>query len=216
MTLRTTTLVFVRHGETALNKAGQLRGRADPPLTETGDLQARAVAPDLAAASFVAIYTSPRIRARATAERIATASSLRVEVDPRLDDVDYGKWSGLTREQVRDENPTLYAEWLSRPELVRFPGGETIAEILFRVADLVSALRVRHEGARVVLVTHDAIIRLWLCSVLGAPLASMHKVRIDLTSVSTFEYTGDAATVANLNDTRHLDKARVRTGIVAG
>ena len=44
MAPRPTILTIVRHGQTAANAAGLLLGRADPPLTDLGRRQARAIA----------------------------------------------------------------------------------------------------------------------------------------------------------------------------
>jgi len=58
-------LFVVRHGQTAANAAGQLLGRADVPLTETGLKQADALAVALDAVDRV--ISSPLQRTRDTA-----------------------------------------------------------------------------------------------------------------------------------------------------
>src|SRR5580700_9365429 len=95
-----TTVLFVRHGETTLNVQGHFRGRADPPLTVRGTAQARALGQALAAWRPTAILASPRRRAVQTAAEIASATSCEAEIDPRLDDIDYGEWTGLPQSEV--------------------------------------------------------------------------------------------------------------------
>lgn len=56
---RTPSVLLVRHGRTALNVAGQLRGHLDPPLDATGQAEARDLAADLAGRGPVRILTSP-------------------------------------------------------------------------------------------------------------------------------------------------------------
>ena len=82
-------LLLVRHGETAPNVEGLLLGRADPPLTERGEAQARALAAVLPRPDIV--VCSPLGRAVAT----AAAFSSHVEVDERWIELDYGGLDGV-------------------------------------------------------------------------------------------------------------------------
>ena len=52
----TTTLVLVRHGETAWNVEGRIQGHLDIPLNDTGLAQARAVGRHLRNSAFDAVY----------------------------------------------------------------------------------------------------------------------------------------------------------------
>lgn len=60
--------VFIRHGETDANRAGVIAGSSEPPLNETGQAQARAIAPLMAQGNWHAVFVSPQERARQTAE----------------------------------------------------------------------------------------------------------------------------------------------------
>jgi broad specificity phosphatase PhoE len=69
--MSTTTLVLVRHGETAWNAEGRVQGQTDVPLNEVGRAQAAALVPVLAAERFAAIYSSDlqRLRRRRSSSR---------------------------------------------------------------------------------------------------------------------------------------------------
>ncbi len=73
----TATVYLVRHGRTALNAQGRLRGLADPPLDSTGEQQALAAAGVLRALPVHAVVCSPLQRARRTAVLIAEAARAR-------------------------------------------------------------------------------------------------------------------------------------------
>ena len=93
-------MYLVRHGQTALNAAGVLRGLLDPPLDETGQRQARWLGTALAPRKPSAIIASPLRRARQTAQPIADLAGLDVATDRRLIDRDYGQWSGARQKAV--------------------------------------------------------------------------------------------------------------------
>jgi broad specificity phosphatase PhoE len=56
-------IFIIRHGETAWNREGVFRGRADVPLSEHGREQARLLAEALKQAGIEAVYSSPLARA---------------------------------------------------------------------------------------------------------------------------------------------------------
>lgn len=92
-------LYLIRHGETDWNAQGRLQGREDIPLNADGRNQAIACGAALSDAGFKAIYSSPLSRALATAEEIALYHSCKVTPDQGLIERDYGKLSGLTKDQ---------------------------------------------------------------------------------------------------------------------
>lgn len=91
---------LVRHGRTALNAAGQLRGRLDPPLDAVGVAEAKALAKTLESRDVGVVFSSPLRRAQETAEPIAAACGLTVLLDDRLTDRDYGRWAGIEPEHL--------------------------------------------------------------------------------------------------------------------
>src|SRR3954467_9265903 len=96
--MKPTLLYLLRHGETDWNRDGnRYAGRTDVPLSDRGREQARAVATTLASVPFSAIYCSTLQRSRETAEIIAASHNLPVVADPRLIEIDFGTWEGLTR-----------------------------------------------------------------------------------------------------------------------
>ena len=62
-----TTLLLIRHGETAWNREQIFRGVYDIPLNENGRAQARHLAEALAKREIDAAYSSPLSRAQETA-----------------------------------------------------------------------------------------------------------------------------------------------------
>lgn len=158
-----TSICLIRHGETTWNREGRWQGHADPELTEAGLEQARRLAESLvaeqAARPWTRIYASDLLRARATALRIAEALGLPLAVDPRLRELDVGRWSGLTRAEIAARDEATLRAFESGAPGVRPGGGETRIEIRERSHAFVCELARRHAGERVLVVTHLGVIR---------------------------------------------------------
>ncbi|HEY1550971.1 MAG TPA: histidine phosphatase family protein [Kofleriaceae bacterium] len=177
-------LVLVRHAQTHLNVEQRLRGRADPPLSEIGREQAASVAAAFDLVSPSVIITSPRRRAVETATMIAHRQGVAVETDARLDDIDYGKWTGMAVPELRAQWPVLFDRYLHCPNEVSFPNGESVLDAQARAWELIRDLASTERLERIALVTHDAIIKLIVCRVLGAPLSAIHHLAVDLVSTT--------------------------------
>ncbi|WP_165063356.1 histidine phosphatase family protein [Marisediminicola senii] len=140
-------LLLARHGRTALNAEGRLRGLANPPLDDAGIAEATRLGAALASAGITAVVCSPLDRAQQTAHIVARAAAVAVHTDDRLNDRDYGSWTGhLTSEVV--------SRWGS---IDRAPGVESTNRVLARVLPALDDV-IRHR-APVAIVTHDAVIR---------------------------------------------------------
>lgn len=224
----TTRFILVRHGQTAWNREGRFRGREDLPLDEVGLEQAEAAGQRIAATwSVSAVYTSPLLRARQTAQAIARTLALTPQPLEGLLDLDYGRWQGLSPQEVEERYGDLYAAWLRSPQTVRFPGGERLAQVRERALTAVLELARRHPGETVVLVGHQTVNKALLCAVLTSAHAgpgwgqaqghvSMSTCHLGLDdslfwrieqhtgAINVFEYREGAFVVTLLNDTCHL------------
>ena len=152
------TLFVVRHGRTALNAEGRLRGHLDVTLDDVGVCEAARLGELFADVPLAIVVTSPLIRARATAEAIATDASTCLATDDRLVDRDYGTFAGETRASIEARFGSLDAA----PGVE--PSDAMRVRALAAVADLVHASR----GRPCLLVAHDAINRVLLTSLVPA------------------------------------------------
>jgi probable phosphoglycerate mutase len=81
--IKATLVVYLaRHGETAWNLSGQHAGRADLPLTECGERNARALGERLRGLTFIKVLISPLQRAMRTCELAVFGGA--AEIDPEL------------------------------------------------------------------------------------------------------------------------------------
>ena len=169
-------LLIVRHGQTAANAEGLLLGRADPPLNELGERQARAVAAVLPTPDRV--ISSPLQRARAT----AAAFGLPVEVDERWVELDYGEYDGRSS-AVEQE---LWRRWQS--DLTFSPNsGESLADLGRRVHEACVEVSAAAAGGTVVVVTHVSPIKAAVAWALGVSDAIVWRLYVEDASVSRID-----------------------------
>ncbi|MEB4211208.1 histidine phosphatase family protein [Mycobacterium sp. 94-17] len=141
-----TRVYLARHGRTALNADGRLRGLSDPPLDEVGMAEVSRLADALAPRHPAAVICSPLQRAVATAEAIGAAASAPVTIDARLIDRDYGPVTGLRREDVEHRYGGVDSA----------PGVESRTALADRARRAFLELVSEFRQGPLVLVSHDA------------------------------------------------------------
>jgi broad specificity phosphatase PhoE len=152
-----TTILLARHGETDWNREGRFQGWADPPLNATGRAQAVDLSVALMAEELAAVYSSPLRRAYGTAEIVAASRDLEPARIDALREVDVGSWSGLTREEIEQRFPEQYARWLAYDQ--GWEDGETYEQMADRVVAALLELAAKHDGERILAVTHGGPMR---------------------------------------------------------
>ena len=199
-----TQFILVRHGQTEWNREERFRGRADLLLNETGLRQALAAGLHMKGWPIAAIYSSPLKRALETAKIIANQLGLPVKPLHGLIDIDFGDWQGLSTKEAAEQDSELYKTWLEFPHQVRFPGGESLADVRQRVLAAVDGIAAEHGGHTVILVSHMVVCRVLLCAMLGLDESNFWQVEQDVCAINAFEVRDGVPTVTLVNDTCHL------------
>lgn len=177
-------IAFVRHGETATNRAGRLLGRADPELTEKGRSQAAAVASALATGPTpLAVVTSPLQRAVETATAIADRFGLDIERDERLIEMDYGEWDERGFDEVPEDD---LRRWRADPTFAP-PGGESLVAVQERTAECAAELLERAGDGLVIAVSHVSPIKAAVAWVLRTGPEISWRMRLDLGSITRID-----------------------------
>jgi probable phosphoglycerate mutase len=206
-------IFLIRHGETALNAAGVLRGQIDVPLNETGEAEAVALGGAFREVPLSAVVSSPLTRAVETARPVATAARAPLSTDEHLSDRFYGELAGHSLEQVEkrfgsiDAAPLVEAWQLleARAEEAFFDAAASLGaarprsragaigpgapELAHGDRSTDGAGTVGGQAPSVALVTHDAVIR----ALLKLLVPALGSVKLELPTGSWSELVADTA-----------------------
>jgi probable phosphoglycerate mutase len=156
-------IFLLRHGETEWNLDGRLQGQLDSPLTDLGRRQAQQLA-DLLANTFgetdlPPIQASPLGRAQQTANlirgRFATTLHL---VEPRLTEVSFGDWEGLTFDDIENDWADLIDSYDDLDWLFEAPNGEGYEQAVARADSWLQS-----QSGRLIAISHGLTAQL-ICS----------------------------------------------------
>jgi len=156
---------FVRHGETDWNAERRLQGQLDIALNDIGRRQSAQCGSTLrgliaarrkAPADF-AFISSPLSRARETMEILRGGLDLPRDgyaIEPRLAELSFGRWEGLTYAEVRALDSAALAVRERDKWNFTTPDGESYAGLLARV-------RAWHAGVTgdIIVAAHGGVAR---------------------------------------------------------
>jgi len=202
------TLYFLRHGQTTLSRDDSFCGSGlDPELTPAGLEMARAFAAAYRSKSWRAIYSSNLQRAISSARPICEVLGIKLQVNPDLSEIAYGKWEGLTKERVEREFHDDYANWRADPAWHAPTGGELATTVARRGLGAIENIKQQHSEGNVLVVSHKATIRIILCDLLGIDIGSFrHRLGCPVGSVSVLEFTREGSLLHSLADRSHLSE----------
>ncbi|MFM6841131.1 MAG: bifunctional RNase H/acid phosphatase [Candidatus Planktophila sp.] len=165
-----TMLYLVRHGETVLTPTRKFSGvgALDPELTADGLAQAERVAGEVAKLKPDVLVASPLQRTRQTAEAIAAETGLEIVYDKDWYELSFGSWDGKSIEEVKAETPDDYQAWLNSSSF-RPGGGESYDEARIRVEAAMEKIVAEYPGKKVVIVTHNGVIKSAANIAIGGP-----------------------------------------------
>ena len=174
------TLWIVRHGQSAGNVARDAAEAAglpvidiehrdiDTPLSPLGRTQATALGQWFgempADRKPEVVLCSPYVRARETTQLLLEAAgiaagSIRVRMDERLREKEFGILDRLTVLGIRQKFPELSEQ---RSHVGKFyfrpPGGESWCDVILRLRSLVEMATREHGGQRVLVVAHQVTV----------------------------------------------------------
>ena len=167
-------LYLLRHGETDFSQQGRFCGRIDASLTGEGREMAARFADAYGEMPWQAIVTSTRRRAVETATPVAARAAVDIRRDPRLDEMYYGAWQGLSKSEAAASDAEYFERWLRDPTIGP-PLGESPHEVSARAVDAIDDLCARYPSGNVLVVSHKALLRILVCRLFGKDLRNYRR-----------------------------------------
>ncbi len=156
-------LTLLSHAMTEAMSVG--RFPADEPVSDLGRRQLDSAVLD----PFERAYCAPELRTRQTSALLG----LNAAPEPLLADLDCGRWRGQALDAT---DPAALASWLTDPQATPH-GGESIVDLIGRVRVWLDNLAA--SPARVVAVTHPAVLRAAVLVALDSPATAFWRIDIE-------------------------------------
>ena len=186
-----TRIWLIRHGKPVDEVAGRCYGSLDVALSDTGRQQMAHVAEFLKTEPISAVYTSPLSRALESARVIASD----FKVIPDFREMNFGELEGLTYDEIAVRYPDIYRDWTK----VRFPGGESLADMRQRVLRAFDAICRDRENQTVAIASHGGVNRILIAWALQIPDSCIFRLAQDYAAVNLFTLTDGVPCVRSTN-----------------
>lgn len=197
---------LMRHAPTEWNREKRLQGQDDSPLLVESVTLARNWGERLRPLGWDRILASDLGRTRRTAELVNRALKVPLELDSRLREKDWGRWTGENLSRIAAAAPGHLAALESEGWTFRPPDGEDRLEVWRRSSEALRDAGQRWPGRRILVVTHEGVIKCLLYRLTARnflpgepPLlrpAHLHRMRyrdgrLDVESVNALSLNGD-------------------------
>ena len=202
-----TFIYFVRHGETVLTPTRKFSGTGalDPELMQDGLNQAELVAAEAVKLGADILIASPLNRTRQTAQAIARTTGLEIIFDESWFELSFGSWDGKSIEEVKEQEPDAYQAWLNSTAYAP-GGGESWDQATVRIEEALEKLVAEYPGKKIIVVTHNGVIKTAVRLAIGAPAEAVFHVDAapcSISSISIWPSDGLRA-VRSVNERGHL------------
>ena len=155
------TIYALTHCESCYNRLGIFTGRVNSKLTPAGHEHAERIAKELAEKKIDLAFISPLTRTRETLKHIQKYHpQMKVVVDERLIERDYGILARKSKQKYKREHPDLYPLH-HRSYNIAPPGGENMVEVEKRVLLFVGDMLkiIKKDNVNVLVVAHGNSLR---------------------------------------------------------
>lgn len=188
-------IIMLRHGQTEDN-VRKVFSRDGCNLTEKGEMQVKNSLKYLKELNIETIYCSPLERTRSTLKLIKSELMINTVYDNSIVEVDFGEFKGKSYNECIEIFNANVKEWEKDPFHIAPLNGESISKAYKRVKAFIDKLIKKQEN--VLLVTHDGVIRLVLCYVLGE-YNHFFKFKVDNGSINIIKVYEGFSTIDKVN-----------------
>ena len=190
-------VVLVRHA--SAEGQGSFLGQRDAPLSRMGRRQLPALVATLRRHATAAVYCSDLARAMTTAAAVARQCHVTPTVRPRLREMHFGRWEGLSWDEVLERFPRSAGRWLTTCPYPAVPGGEPFAHFKKRVTQELKWIVATNPRHCVAIVTHAGVIRVAIGHALGLDDQNLFRIAQPPCAVNVIDYFPGGVIVQGIN-----------------
>ena len=190
------TLFLVRHG--AVEQVQRFWGWTDVPLSDKGRRQAKRLGQLAPLWKLDRVMGSDLLRVRQTAQPLLAATGLELETFTDLRECNFGRWEGLSWEEIRQREPQPAEEFASHWLTATPHGGESVEQMDKRISQAWQSIW-QQPWQRLALIGHAGTNRLLLLRFLGMPLNDLFRLGQDYACWSRVDFFEEAPTLMHLN-----------------
>jgi probable phosphoglycerate mutase len=185
-------LYLIRHGATEWSENGRHTGTTDLPLTDLGKKQAELLKNRLQKENFTKVFCSPLKRALETCK----ICEYNPTINPDLKEWNYGKYEGLTTEQICEKSPgwNLFEKGA--------PSGESPQQIIERAHRFLH--QVHSLKGKIAIFSSAHFLRIFTTQWLGVPSIFGNELFLSPASISILGYEHRDHVIICWNDISHL------------
>ena len=189
------TVYIIRHAHKEIGDFYNPRLRhQDEPISQKGREDSLKLWPYLCEKQISTIYISGYLRTGQTIEYVARQSGIAPIIDERLNEIDNGLIEGMSDGAIWEKYPDVWRGFRERSADFRFPEGETGEEARQRIASFLGEKQRLHADENIVLVSHEGLIRLTACHILGLPVYRRWDFQHDFCGVTEISYQPEYGT----------------------
>ncbi len=177
-------LYLMRHAEVEENYHRTFGGRIDMDISEAGKSQAKALAAFLKQHPFDTCFSSPMKRVIRTTEPHTDWTNMQPRTLDGLREVDFGDWTGLKWEEVREKHNQSAFDWLHLLEANAIDNAETIENFRARTEAALNTILDAEHGQNIGVFCHGGVIRMLLALILRLPVNQLASFEFNYASVT--------------------------------
>jgi probable phosphoglycerate mutase len=183
----------------------RIQGQLDIALNERGRWQARRLAQALADEGLQAVYSSDLQRAHETARCLAETTRLPVTTDVGLRERGFGRFEGLTFQEIEARFPDDSRRWRQREPDFGPGGGESLRDFYARSIAAAARLAARHPGGSIALVAHGGVLDCLYRAARRIELQEPRTWQLGNASINRLLYSAEGFALVGWGDTLHLE-----------
>ena len=118
--------------------------------------------------------------------------------------MDVGNWQDRHWEEIAENEPEAYENFIRNPESHPYAGGENFSDVTRRTLPVFNRLLEMHLGQSIVVIGHNVVNRVFLAHVASIPLSKSRAIRQANCGITIIRRQNKKDQLITLNATFHL------------